>query len=363
MCFCETNSPVNPRFCRYLGYWYLESGRVCLTGITRFMGALRRLLGWVSAPTVAGVDNLAHGLMGAVIGYCGFRQRGGSETGRTALWTCIAAAEFPDIDVVLGFFGRDVFFRFHRSFTHSAVMLPIWAALIAWTFWELSGRRNFRLLWWAAVAGLASHLLLDWLTNYGTQLFWPLSSARLALSWVFIVDVYVWAILLIGMVAAIWTQREWVARTTLGVVGAYFLFCGVSRAHALDNYEAKGMTGRTAAFPRPLDPLHWTIVRDDGMAVHWVNGSRNDTFVPFHDEVLLPKAEATETVKLFRWFAAFPVVEKIEENGRTVLRYRDLRFRTSIPGRRAGEGMFVIAKVIFDEHGNMIAEGLASGPE
>ena len=242
-------------------------------------------------------------------------------------------------------------------------MLPVWAALIAWTFWELSGRKNFRLLWWAAVAGLASHLLLDWLTNYGTELFWPLSTARLALSWVFIVDVYVWAILLIGTVAAIWTQREWVARTTLGVLGAYFLFCGVSRAHALEAYEAKGMAGRTEAFPQPMDPVHWTIVRDDGATMHWVSGARDDTFVAFHDENLLPKAEATEAVKVFRWFAAFPLVEKIEEDGHTVLRYRDLRFRSAAPWGGVRQGMFVIAKVVFDEHGNVITAKLASGEE
>src|ERR1039457_4790901 len=92
--------------------------RIC--GIER--GLLRGLLDYRTPPTVGVVDNIAHGLTGAVIGYCGFRQRGGSEGGRAALWTCIAAAEFPDIDVVLGFFGRDTFFRFHRSFTHSAVM-------------------------------------------------------------------------------------------------------------------------------------------------------------------------------------------------------------------------------------------------
>jgi inner membrane protein len=312
------------------------------------------------ADTVPVVDNIAHGLMGTVIGYCGFRQNGGSKGGRTALWTCIAAAEFPDIDVVMGFFGRDIFFRFHRSFTHSAVLLPIWALLIAWTFWELSGRENFRLLWWAAVAGLASHLLLDWLTNYGTELFWPLSTARLTLNWVFIVDVYVWGLLLIGTVAAIWTQREWVARTALGVVGAYFLFCGVSRAQALNRYEAKGMTGRTDAFPQPMDPLHWTMVRDDGTALHWTNRSRDDTFVSFHDNELLPKAEATEAVKLFRWFAAFPLVEKIEENGHTVLRYRDLRFRSALPRGGVREGMFVVAEVVFDDQGNVIRDGLAS---
>ena len=306
------------------------------------------------------VDNIAHGLTGALIGYCGFRQRGGVESGRTALWTCIAAAEFPDIDVALGFFGNETALRWHRSFTHSIVMMPFWAALLAWAFWGMSGRKNFRLLWWASVAGIASHLLLDWLTNYGTELLWPLTDARFALNWVFIVDVYVWAVLLIGTVAAIWTQRTWVAKTALGVVGVFFLFCGASRAYALHDYEAGGVSGRVGAFPQPMEPLHWTIVREDGAAMHWVNGSRNVTFVEFHDDDLLPKAEATEAVKLFRWFAVFPLVQKTMVNGHTVLRYRDLRFRTPMPGGRVSEGMFVVAKVVFDEQGNVRAARLAS---
>jgi len=202
---------------------------------------------------------------------------------------------------------------------------------------------------------------MDWLTNYGTELFWPLSDARLALSWVFIVDVYVWAILLVGTVAAVWTQRAWVARGALGAVGVYFLFCGASRAYALQAYEARRETGRTDAFPLLMDPLHWTIVRDDGVADHWTDGFRNDTFVPFHDDKLLPKAEATEAVKLFRQFAAFPLVEKIEENGHTVLRYRDLRFRSEMPRGAVEEGMFVVAKVVFDDQGNVVWSGLASG--
>jgi inner membrane protein len=309
---------------------------------------------------VALVDNIAHGLTGTLIGYCGFRQRGGAESGRTALWTCIAAAEFPDVDVVLGFFGNETFFRWHRSVTHSAVMMPFWAALLAWVFWELSDRKSFRLLWWAAVAGIASHLLLDWLTNYGTELLWPLTDARFALNWVFIVDVYVWAVLLIGTVAAIWTQRVWVARAALGVVGAFFLFCGASRAYALHQCQAGGASGRVGAFPQPMDPLHWTMVREDGAAMHWVNGSRNDTFAEFRDDNLLPKAEATEAVKLFRWFAVFPLVQKTTEDGHTVLRYRDLRFRSPMPWGRVSEGMFVVAKVVFDEQGNVIAAKLAS---
>lgn len=300
------------------------------------------------------MDNIAHGLAGAVIGYCGFRQRGG----RAALWATIVAAEFPDVDIVMGFFGGDTFLRWHRSFTHSAVLLPFWAALIAWVFWELSGRKNFRLLWTASAAGLASHLFMDWITNYGTELLWPVSDARLALSWVFIVDVYVWALLLVAVIAAIWTQRTRVAQTGLAVVSAFFLFCGASRAVALH-----GQPSGAVAYPQPLNPVRWTIVRAEGDRIHWINGAQSETFVQFHDDKLLPMAEATEPVKLFRWFAAFPLVEKIEQRGFTVLRYRDLRFRTPMPGGRVREGAFVVAKVVFDERGNVIAAGLGGEPE
>ncbi len=154
-----------------------------------------------------------------------------------------------------------------------------------------------------------------------------------------------------------------VARAALGAVGAYFLFCGASRAYALRSYEGRGLAGRTDAFPLPMDPLHWTILRDDGMADHWVEGSRNDTFVQFHDDKLLPKAEATEAVRMFRWFAEFPLVERIEENGHTVLRYRDLRFRSAMPRGAVGEGMFVVAKVVFDDQGNVLWARLTNGRE
>jgi inner membrane protein len=309
------------------------------------------------------VDTIAHGLTGALIGYCGFRQRGGSESGRAALWTCIAAAEFPDIDIGMAYFGGNTYLRWHRSFTHSAVLLPLWAAVVAWAFWQLSGRKKFRLLYAASVTGMASHLILDWLTNYGTELLWPLNDARFALSWVFIVDPYVWVMLGIGLAAAIFTQREKVARVGLAVVCGYFLFCSGSRAYALNHAPRTAATRRLDAFPQPLNPLRWTIVRDDGPTIHWINGTHNDTFVQFHDDKLLPKAEATKAVKLFHWFAAFPLVEKLQENGRIVLRYRDLRFRTVFPNGRVNEGMFAVARVAFDNKGNVIIAGLGSGPE
>jgi inner membrane protein len=306
------------------------------------------------------MDTITHTLTGAVIGYAGFQQRGG----RAALWTAIAASEFPDVDIVMAWGGSETYLHYHRSFTHSVLLLPFWAALVAGMFWALAGRRDFRLLYTVSAVSIALHLVLDLITNYGTVLLWPVSDGRFAQSWVFIVDVYVWAVLLAGLIACLATQRAAVARVTLGVVAAYFLFCGASRAVALQRARASASrAARLDAFPQPMNPLSWTIIRDDGPVLHWIARGRNDSFVQFRDQKLLPEAEATPAVKLFRWFAAFPLVEKREANGLTVLRYRDLRFRTMFPNGRVSEGMFMTARVVFNREGNVLKSVLTGEAE
>jgi hypothetical protein len=109
-----------------------------------------------------------------------------------------------------------------------------------------------------------------------------------------------------------------------------------------------------------MNPLRWTVLREEGPAIHWIDGRENDTFVQYRDDRLLPQAEATEAVKLFRWFAAFPLVERVDENRRVVLRYRDLRFRSPMPWGGVREGLFLVAEVVFDRHGNMATARLTS---
>jgi inner membrane protein len=298
------------------------------------------------------MDTITHALTGALIGYCGFRQRGG----RLALWTTIAAAEFPDSDIVMASFGGETYLRWHRSFTHSAVMLPVLATVVAGIFWAFTRRSDFKLLWIAAAAGISSHLLLDWITSYGTILLWPLSGARYELSWVFILDPYVWAMLGVTLWAVLRLGNAHAAPVGLAVVTGYFLMCGALHWRALPRQE----TGKVRAYAQPMNPLRWAIVRDTGNATTWSDGLETKTFTQHHDDVLLPKAEATGVVKLYRWFAVFPLVERIEENGRTVLRYRDLRFRSRMPGGAVREGMFIVANVVFDPQGNIVAAGLTS---
>jgi inner membrane protein len=302
--------------------------------------------------TVAGMDTVTHALTGAAIGYCGFRQRGG----KLALWTTIAAAEFPDADLLMLLGGSETYLRWHRSFTHSALLLPFWATVVAGIFWAFSRRSDFKLLWLAAAAGIASHILLDWLTSYGTMLFWPLSDARLELSWVFILDPYVWAMLGVALWAVLRLRNARAAPVGLAVVTGYFLMCGAAHWFALPRREA----GQVRAYAQPLNPFRWTVIHNTGNTMTWSDGRETRTFTQYHDDELLPKAEATEAVKLYRWFAVFPLVERRTENGHTVLRYRDLRFRSRLPDGAVREGLFIVAKVVFDSAGNVLAADLAS---
>lgn len=291
------------------------------------------------------MDTVTHALTGAVIGYAGFRHRGG----RVALWTALAAAEFPDLDIVLLRAGAATYLQWHRTVTHSVLLLPVWALLVAGLFWLFARRTDFPRLYGAALAGLASHLFLDWLTSYGTELLWPVSAVRFQLNWIFILDPYIWALLGLTLWATI--RRQWRPAPAVGlaVLGAYLVMCGTARSVALAGAGAP----RVDAFAQALRPFSWTLVRETGDQLDWQAGARRATFTQYRDDQLCPQAEATETVKLYRWFAEFPLVERLEEGGLPVLRYRDLRFRSPLPDGTVSEGMFIVAKVYFDRQGRL----------
>jgi hypothetical protein len=108
-------------------------------------------------------------------------------------------AIFPDSDVLRDFFSSDrlLIITWHRSITHSLLMLPLWALLLAgvtralasWRKWEAP---SFAALTGIYAAGLLSHILLDLVTTFGTMIWSPLEWSRPAwdlvpqlLAWVY----------------------------------------------------------------------------------------------------------------------------------------------------------------------------------
>ncbi len=197
------------------------------------------------------MDTITHGIVGALAGKAffagrdapaksgegGFTRAESSPTARAAIIACTLGAIFPDIDVVSGMVARNplAIMEWHRNITHSAVMLPIWALLLAgislllarWVPWK---RPSFLELTGIYAFALATHVFLDGTTNFGTMVWSPLNYSRVAWDWLFILDFSFTGIALAPQLAA-WCYRApkqfgWrasVARIALtgGAVGVY----------------------------------------------------------------------------------------------------------------------------------------------
>ena len=234
------------------------------------------------------MDTLTHGLAGALLARS-LPSTGNEDLDRTLArreaWVGFLAAMFPDADVFVSPFSAEFYITQHRALTHSFVMLPVWiVALTALAALRLSpglgppGATARRAAVWrlgAVVAlSLVSHILLDWITSWGTMLLSPLSWTRYMLDWTFIVDLALSGLLALGLVGVRVVSRgsfprsRNAARAGLLAAAAYVGLCAVRLGEALRLAGALGTeSARRAAIPQPGSPDRWLLLSDDGPAV------------------------------------------------------------------------------------------------
>lgn len=144
------------------------------------------------------MDNLTHSLVGLFLARAGFKRA--TPYGTAVL---VVAANAPDIDVVSWFWGRPTWLHWHRNITHSLLGAPVMAILTVALIALLCRRQKIR--WWPAfliaLAGVASHLLLDLTNVYGVRLVLPFSGHWTHWDITPVLDYGVWAILLLGVIA------------------------------------------------------------------------------------------------------------------------------------------------------------------
>ncbi len=178
-------------------------------------------------------------------------------------WSALAGALFgllPDIDYFLIFSDRLAFIRHHRGFTHSLVALPLLALLGAGLGRALGGPRWLLPLLLIGLAVLASHLLLDLATSYGTQILFPFFRRRFTLDWLFILDPYLTALLLAGAVTALAfaARGPKFGAVFLAAAGVYLLLCGWYHHQVLALARrtfAGALAGHPGYHPRPPHTL------------------------------------------------------------------------------------------------------------
>jgi membrane-bound metal-dependent hydrolase YbcI (DUF457 family) len=165
------------------------------------------------------MDTITHGIAGALIGkaFCKGDDMFPAKPmnrARIITWSLMLGAIFPDIDVVRDIFSRDrlLIITWHRSITHSLLMLPIFSLLLAaltrWIVRKFQGEApSFAILTLIYAVGILSHILLDLVTTFGTMIWSPLKWSRPAWDLIFIVDFTFTGILLIPQFLA-WVYGE-----------------------------------------------------------------------------------------------------------------------------------------------------------
>jgi membrane-bound metal-dependent hydrolase YbcI (DUF457 family) len=179
------------------------------------------------------MDTITHGIVGGLLGKGYFSKR----SGRVATFAAVVGAMFPDIDVVEEIFSRDplAIVRYHRGITHSFLALPFFAAILAWLtragfnllkkkFKSLSDTESpsWGILFVIYAVAVASHIILDAMTSFGTRIWDPLSQERVAWDLLFIIDFCFTAIALLPQVVAwIYADR---AKARVRAISMWLLF-------------------------------------------------------------------------------------------------------------------------------------------
>ena len=171
------------------------------------------------------MDTITHGIAGALIGKAVFRGEDmfashPMNRSRILTWSLMLGAIFPDSDVLRDFFSSDklLIVTWHRSITHSLLLLPLWALLLAGITRAIANSRKWEGPSFAALAGIyavgiLSHILLDLVTSFGTMIWSPLQWSRPAWDLIFIVDFTLTAILLVPQLLAwVYARPEKVQR-------------------------------------------------------------------------------------------------------------------------------------------------------
>ena len=289
------------------------------------------------------MDNLTHSLIGAALGQCGLKRKTG-----LAMPALIIGANLPDVDVSCFAWTTGLeHLAFRRGITHgppALVLLPLVLAglLYAWDWWQAKrGTRpegrlpvSFKWLYLLALIGCLTHPAMDWMNNYGIRLLAPFSQQWFYGDVLFIVDVWILAMLIAG----VWLSRrrekagtDWTRPARVAVAGmlAYIgLNAGIT--HARESALA-GQGDLVIANAAPV--AFWQrqmIVGGDGRytldGVPWGDFDLTQTDKP-HIAQAVPQAAP------FLFWSRTPLV-RVDDQGRYML--MDARFLG-----RAGGGFSV----------------------
>lgn len=299
------------------------------------------------------MDNLAHGLFGAALGEAGLKEKTG-----LGLATLILAANLPDVDALGLLVGENLAWR--RGWTHGPVamlVLPplLVGAMVAFDRWQARrgtrppARLPIHVGWLFALAyiGWLSHPLLDFFNTYGIRLLMPFSERWFYGDTLFIIDVWLWSALAIGVWLTRRRRRQTAAHPRRPAFAALATVTVYAAAMGAGSVAAERMTARTAeaqglgpigtvvASPVPVNPFRRDMVFSTGTAygfgeVQWtpaVQVRLDASRVPINmDDPAIAEARRDKGVADFLYWSRLPFAAVERRPDATIVTISDARY-------------------------------------
>lgn len=309
------------------------------------------------------MDNFAHALAGWALGEAGLKRKTGLATA-----TLIIAANLPDVDVLGLVFGENLAFR--RGITHGplamVIMVPaLSGAVLAFDRWQTRrGTRpadrlpvSFGWLLLLSLAGVVSHPALDFLNVYGIRCLMPFSEQWFYGDTLFIIDVWLWSALAIG----IFLSRRWHKRSPaaismimagiyVGAMGAGSVAAEQAAAHEVERMGL-GTPRQVVANTPPFDPFSRGIIYDLGDRYGFGEArlfaprgvTLNAPFATNLDDPAVVAAIAADNKQLddFLYWSRLPFAEVTTSSAGRRVTFSDARF----VGRAASGPFTVVVEV------------------
>jgi inner membrane protein len=313
------------------------------------------------------MDSLTQITLGAAVGEAVAGRQGQK---KAPLWGAVLGT-LPDLDVLANpFLTEAQSLAFHRGPSHSLLFALLAAPLLGWGLaWLHRNGPSWKR--WATLVGavLLTHIGLDCLTSYGTQVFWPFSRTPVVIGTIFIIDPLYTVPLAAGLLTALWWEpsaraRRWANYAGLALSSAYLLVTIGNKLHVEAVFEASLQSQDLAAervFTKPtaFNNLLWMAIAegDDGFYVGYYSLLDDDRQVSFEfvpqNKNLLGNAIDNPFVDRLRWFSkGYYVVRRAPDGSLTI---QDLRFG------RTDMGLTPDGQYIFTFHLTRNGEGEISG--
>ncbi len=173
------------------------------------------------------MDSLTQAALGAAVGVAVMGRR-------TALWKSAfvgaICGTLPDLDSFIDYGDPVSNMTLHRGFSHSLLYLTLAAPLLAW--WvekaleakQPDAPKRFRRWWLAIWLVLITHVLLDTMTVYGTQLALPFSNYPFGVGSIFIIDPIYSLVLALGLAFTLSRRAKFWNTLGLGFSSLYLVW-------------------------------------------------------------------------------------------------------------------------------------------